>query len=242
VSWELASWLLKPFVLLVAAGFCLHPIPEEVIIVGAGVSAGAAAEEHFYSRWLMLPVVILGAVIADLLLYGLGRLFGARLLKFPLFARLAPADKREHIRENLHRYGMLIFVIGRLVPGIRTSLFLTAGLMRLSFARFCIADGVGALVGNTLFFLLGFVLGSQFQELFERIERRLSPAKPIIILVLVLGVAGYLLYQFLRRPIPTGDPEELPIIGHQVATALPHRDPTPAPAEGHAQPQASPDA
>src|SRR5262249_26383897 len=155
----------------------------------------------------------LGAVIADLLLYGLGRLFGPRLLKFPLFARLAPAEKREHIRENLHRYGMPIFVIGRLLPGLPTPLFLPPGLMRLSVTRFCIADGVGALVGNTIFFLLGFVLGSQFQELFERIEQKLSPARPIIILVIVLGVAGYLLYQFLRRPIPTGDPEELPIIG-----------------------------
>src|SRR5262249_49673767 len=118
---------------------------------------------------------------------------------------------------------------GRLVPGIRTSLFLTAGLMRLSFARFCVADGVGALIGNTLFFVLGYVLGSQFQELFERFERKLSPAKPIIILALVLGVAAYPLYQFLKPPTPTGAPEELPIIGHQVAPARPHHDEAPRP-------------
>jgi hypothetical protein len=36
--------------------------------------------------------------------------------------------------------------------------------------------------------------------------------------IIVVGVL--FLYHFLRRPVPTGDPEELPIIGHQVATHI----------------------
>ena len=48
---------------------------------------------------------------------------------------MAPPDKRQRIQENFHRYGFLIFAVGRLVPGIRTTLFLTAGTMRLSLLR-----------------------------------------------------------------------------------------------------------
>jgi membrane protein DedA with SNARE-associated domain len=127
---DLFYWLLPYFAALVTAGFCLHPIPEEIIIVGAGVAAGAKTEEGWWAaRWLMLPTCLLGALIADVLLYGLGRFFGPRVLKLPVLAQLAPPEKQEKIRDNFHHYGVWIFVVGRLVPGVRTALFITAGSM-----------------------------------------------------------------------------------------------------------------
>jgi hypothetical protein len=98
-------------------------------------------------------------------------------------------------------------------------------MMRLPMPRFLLADGIGAVFGNSLFFLLGFWLGQQFADLVEKLEKEVSVAKPVLLLLLLLAVVGYLLYQVVRRPIPTGDPEELPLIGHQVAVHLPqHAD------------------
>ena len=139
--------------------------------------------------------------------------------------RLSPPEKRQRIRENFHRYGFVIFAIGRLVPGIRTTLFLTAGTMRLSLLRFCLADGVGALVGGSLFFFLGYAaLGNQFAELIQRWEEHIKPYKTLFIVLLLVSVAGYLLYLLFRHPIPTGDPEEVPLIGHQIAVHIPDKD------------------
>jgi membrane protein DedA with SNARE-associated domain len=214
---DLIFWLLKPFGVLVAAGFGLHPIPEEVIVTYAGVDTGTETRFGDY-RWLMLPACMLGSVIADVMLYCVGRFFGARLLEHRWLARLAPPEKRERTRQNFHNYGVLILVFGRLVPGIRTTLFLTSGMMRLPLTRFLLADGLGALLGNTAFFMLGYWMGSQFAELIHNIEHKLSVGKPLILLLLALAVVGYVVYLFVRRPIPTGDPEELPLIGHQVAT------------------------
>jgi membrane protein DedA with SNARE-associated domain len=217
-----------------------NPIPEEVMVASAGVRA-AAADQYGPYRWLILPACFAGAVTADVGLYFLGRLFGARLLRHRWLAWLAPEEKRERIRENFHNYGVIIFISGRLVPGIRTTLFLTAGMMRLSVVRFLIADGIGAALGNTLFFLLGYWLGSQFVDLINGIEKQLSVAKPLILLVILLAVAGYVLYLMWRRPIPTGDPEELPLIGHQVATHLPSKcDPPQAAAADPPKPEAQP--
>ena len=206
---DLFYWLLKPFVLLVSAGFCLHPIPEEMIVVGAGVSAGTKTDGEWVAfRWLMLPVCLVGALLADVLLYGIGRFFGPRLLKLPIFAQLAPPDKQEKISQNFHRYGVWIFVVGRMVPGIRTALFVTAGTMRLPLIRFAIADGLGALFGTSLIFLLGFGLGAVAQDFIASLEAKITPYKTIIIGVLLVASAGYILYLFLRRPLlPTGDPD-----------------------------------
>jgi membrane protein DedA with SNARE-associated domain len=223
LEFDLFIWLMMPFVVLVAAGFGLHPIPEEAILTWAGVHT--AGETRFgVFRWLMLPVCILGSLLADVALYWGGRLFGSRLRRSSWLARVVPQDKREHTERNFRRYGVSILVIGRLVPGIRTTLFVTAGMMRLSMPQFLLADGIGACFGNSLFFLLGFWLGDQFAELIQSGVQQVSVARPLLLVILLLGVSCYLVYLFIRRPIPTGDPEELPLIGHQVAVHLPHQE------------------
>lgn len=213
---ELAGW----FVFLMSAGFG-NPIPEEIMIISGGIRTSQLTS-YGMARWLMFPACISGAIMADVLLYGLGFFLGGRLMGSKWMLRLAPAEKQMRIRANFHRYGVLIFVIGRLVPGIRTTLFLTAGAMRLHILRFLVADGIGALVGAGIFFFLGYGFGVQFQELIQHLEEEINPYKPILLLALFAAIAGYLGYMFWRQPIPTGDPQEVPLIGHQIAAHLPH--------------------
>jgi hypothetical protein len=62
----------------------------------------------------------------------------------------------------------------------------------------------------------------------ENAEGALMKLGPIIILVGLIALAVYLLYRFLRNPVSEGDPEEVPIIGHQVASHIPHTDKKPS--------------
>ena len=217
--YELLGW----FGFLVSAAFG-NPIPEEIMIISGGIRT-AGLGEYGHWRWLMLPACMLGALVADVLLYGIGRVFGELIKRSSWLSRLAPADKQERIRENLHRYGVIIFVIGRLVPGIRTTLFLTAGSTRLPLWKFCAADGLGALFGTSLFFFLGYGLGAQFRDLIEQLDNRITPFKTIILIILLSAAGAYVIYRFLRQPIATGDPQEVPLIGTQIANHLPASPP-----------------
>lgn len=172
--------------------------------------------------WIMLPVCIAGVVLSDIILFGLGWWSGDRLMRYRWLARVLPPERRRRTEENFHRYGVSILVFGRLVPGIRAPLFLTAGSMRLPLPRFLLADGLGAIVGNSFFFFLGFWLGDSVKTLIERAEERL---KPILIIVAVGLLVAYLLWHFLRHPVSTGDPKEVPIIGSQVASHMHCDDP-----------------
>jgi membrane protein DedA with SNARE-associated domain len=196
------------------------PIPEEVAIVGAGLwTAGHGAEYPLY-RWLMLPVCIAGVIIADMILYGIGRFAGTTLLKSRWTARFYPKAKREKTEHNFERHGVTMLIFGRLLPGIRAPLFLTAGVMRLPFVRFLLADGIGAILGNSLLFFLAFWFGDQFKELVDEAKNWVDRIKPLLILVGLSAVALYGLYHFLRTPVPTGDPEELPPLVKQVAARI----------------------
>jgi membrane protein DedA with SNARE-associated domain len=233
---DLLRSLLIFFGMFVAAGLGA-PIPEELAMVAAGLWT-ATSPEHGPARWLMLPVCLLGVLIADILLYGIGRLYGTRLLEHRWLAHLMPPEKRLRIERNFNRYGVNILLVGRLLPGIRAPLFVTAGTMRLPIPKFVLADALGAVLGNSLLFFLAFWFGDQFKELIESAERGVARFRTVLILAGLAGVAIFLLIQFLRRPVPTGDPKDLPIIGSQVAAHMPHTKddedgeapPTPRPA------------
>jgi membrane protein DedA with SNARE-associated domain len=222
-------------VALVLGGVGLPPIPEEGVVVAAGVWV-ANKEEYGPARWLILPVCIGGILCSDLLLYSIGRHFGSHLLEHRWLARFLTPEKLKRIQYNFQRYGVKILLFVRWVPGIRSPLFLTAGTMRLTVVRFVVADAIAAAVGHTLLFFLSYWFTDSFQELYRHVEGDLRRLKPLLILLPILAVGIYLLVHFLRKPVPTADPEELPLIGHQVAVKIESPEPAKEPA-----PKAVPD-
>src|SRR5437588_737672 len=111
------------------------------------------------------------------------------------------------------------------LAGIWGPMFITAGIMRLPVIRFVIADGIAAGVGHSMLFFLAYWFGDSFKQLLERAEHTVdSLLRPLLILGAISAVGGYLLYHFLRHPVSTGDPDEVPQVLNKVATLLPHKD------------------
>lgn len=210
------------FGLLLLAGIGF-PIPEEGPTIGAGIWV-AGSPELGPLRWLVLPVCFAGVILSDVMLYGIGRLWGARLLQRPWLARFLPADKRTKIENNFQRYGVKVLLSVRWVPAIRSPLFVTAGTMRVPFVQFVVADGIAAMVGHSLLFFLAYWFGDQFKELVEHAEHTVGTAlRPVLILAAIVLVTLVFVVHFLRRPVATGDPkEELPLLGSQVAAHIDH--------------------
>jgi membrane protein DedA with SNARE-associated domain len=170
--------------------------------------------------WLMLPLCILGVVLSDGLLYGIGRFSGPRLLEKPGMVRLLPPPRRRQIEDNFHKYGVFVLLFARFLPAIRSPIFIMAGIMRLPFTRFLLADGLYAIPGVSLLFFLAFWFGDQFREIIVRAEGRVEKLKPLLVLLGITAVASWLLYHFLRKPVATGNPAELPLIGDKVAAQI----------------------
>lgn len=211
----LESWgYLGVFLGIILTGVPLVPMPEELPVVLGGALAGSGA----VSWWIMLPLCILAVVLGDGLLYAIGRLWGPHLKEYGwVKRRLLPPERLERIENNFKKHGIKILLFARLTPGIRSPIFFTAGLTRMSPARFFLADAIYAIPGVTLLFFLGYWFSGSMVSL---LNNEVAQIRHIIILVVILGVAGYVLYRFLRRPVVTGDPKEIPPLAGQITQAI----------------------
>ncbi len=198
------------FLGIVLTGVPMIPMPEELPVIVGGALAGTNPEIHW---WLMLPICIIAVIIGDGMLYTLGRFWGPRLVEYAwVKKRLLPPERLERIKHNFQVHGIKILLFARLTPGIRGPVFFTAGLTRLSMARFVLADGLYAVPGVSLLFFLGYWFAGSIVDLVSNVEQ----VKNIIIIVMVVGVAGYFLYRILRKPVVTGDPQDIPPLVEQV--------------------------
>ena len=80
-----------------------------------------------------------------------------------------------------------------------------------------LADGIYAIPGVTLLFFLGYWFSGSMVSL---LQNEVAQVQHIIILIAILGVAGYFLYRFLRRPAVTGDPKDIPPLPGQIAHTM----------------------
>jgi membrane protein DedA with SNARE-associated domain len=205
------------FVVLLAAGFGV-PIPEELPVITAGVMVG---HEDTSLRWYyMLPVCIAGVVIGDCVLYLIGRKWGRKLIETGWVKRkLLPPEKREQIEKNFHDHGIKVLLGARLLPGIRSPIFLMAGVLHFPFRKFLLADAIYAVPGVNLLFWTSYMLTDQVLVLFNKINEY----KTIVFSHLLAGLVGALIAWYLvGRKVSTGEMPQVPNVIAKPAEAIGH--------------------
>jgi membrane protein DedA with SNARE-associated domain len=199
------------------------PYPELVGPVLAVATADAPALPN-RSRvfrhpvwYIMLPVVILGVILCDGILYTIGRVGGPRLLEVNWVKKwVVKPETRDKIESNFHKYGVRILLGVRLLPGVRAPVFVMAGVLRLPLTRFLFADLLYAIPGVTILFFLAYWFTHQFIEAITNFTHSIDSLRPYIIIGVIAAVGLFMLYEFWKRRRVTGDPKEVPIIGEKV--------------------------
>ena len=120
------------FGVLILCGFGL-PVPEDISLVAGGViSALGNTNEH-----IMFAVGMAGVLIGDAVVFTAGLTFGEKILQNRFVARIITPDRYDTVQRQFEKYGKWVVFMARFMPGLRTPIFLTAGVSkRVSFLRF----------------------------------------------------------------------------------------------------------
>jgi membrane protein DedA with SNARE-associated domain len=176
---------------------CGLPMPEEVAIIGGA----AAAVSGTLDPWLTLGSLLIGALLGDCVMYYIGYHFGRRLLTHNrIWKRVITPEREGKVEELLARHGVKVLLGARFMVGIRGPMYITAGILKVPFKRFVVADLFCATLVVSLFFGLTYAYGAQIMRAIHEGEGWITT---IVIAAAIVG-AGVGLWFFLRRQKKAG--------------------------------------
>lgn len=155
------------FLVLLACGFGV-PIPEDITLVSGGVISGLG---YTNVHW-MLVVSMLGVLVGDSTMYWLGRIYGEKILKFPLIRNVATPERFTQVQERFQTQGWKLLFVARFLPGLRAVVYLVSGITRkVSFTRFVLVDFCAAIISVPIWVYLGDFGAKNLDWLEEQIHK-----------------------------------------------------------------------
>ena len=172
------------------------PFPEDGILLLSGLLTAHNVIRPFPT----FLVVYLGLLTTDFLLYSVGKKYGRRLVEHKRFQKIVTHERLTKLEGKFKKWGALVVFFGRHLLGLRAQIFLVAGVMRMSWKKFLIADGTSALLTITLWGGLGYVGGNSAQAL----KKDITIIEQMVIVILGISVGSLLLLRYFKKRNTSG--------------------------------------
>lgn len=167
------------------------PIPEDVTLIAAGILAGLGN----ISLAGALLCGFVGVMIGDSILFFAGRKYGRRIFQLPLFSRLFTAERVALAERRVLRNSKFICFFARFLPGLRSAIFLTAGIMGVRPVVFFSLDGFAALISVPVWVVGGWWFANHLDEAMNFAKKM----QMSLFALIGLAILGYLAVRYWKR-------------------------------------------
>jgi len=138
----------------------LPVLPSESAVVALGVATAGQADPRIA---VLVTLAACGAFIGDNLAYVLGHRFGPAIER-RFFGGERGARRRAWAARALDRYGTRIIIVCRFIPGGRTAVILTCGMVGYRRRSFVIAAACASVIWAGYAFFVGRLGGKAFED------------------------------------------------------------------------------
>ena len=197
IAWCLEHLNYWVITLLMTIESSFIPFPIEVVVPPAAYMAATTGEQNVL---LIILCATLGACLGALINYWLALYLGRPLVYRFANSRLGHVclideQKVQRAEQYFASHGAIGTFFGRLVPSVRQLISIPAGLARMPLSRFLLYTALGAGIWNTVLAGMGWYIGRHFSGQLEEKVAEYSGELKIAMLVLGVGVVGYLIYK-----------------------------------------------
>src|SRR5437867_11714924 len=154
------------------------------------IAAAVLSHEGIVRWWLALLLCLLGVLSGDVVLYWVGRHWGEQVLNYRIVRLVLTPAREQWLKAAYRRHALKTVVTARHVMGLRAAAFLMAGIVRVPFWKFVVADAGAAVLGVSLVFGLAYFFIVQIEFIavdVHQAERWLGLAV-VLTLVAILDV------------------------------------------------------
>lgn len=175
--------------LLLLCGLGL-PVPEDISLISAGYLAHLGTVE-LHSIFVVCFVAVLGG---DSLAFTVGRQFGTKILASSFGQRYFNPKRQRRVRAYFRRYGSKVIFIARFLPGLRFSIFLSAGMLHVRPYVFIVYDSMAALLSVPFLVYSAWYFGDRIDQVIKWAKRSEYG------ILAIIGVVGiYVVIKVLRK-------------------------------------------
>jgi membrane-associated protein len=191
----LFEWLVDHTYLVVFIGTVIDatglPFPGRLLLAAAGAMAAAGRANVF----IVIALGALGAMLVDQVWYLTVTRGSNWLIDVYCRMRGRPRGCRDDAGDYFRRYGGATIVLGRFFTVVRVLVWPAAATYGVSYSRFVMLDVLGALLWASIWVLLGWFVGEQW----EAAAKGLGGWTAGIGVVIALALAVPFALRFLRR-------------------------------------------
>lgn len=180
-----------------AAVFLGFILPGETAVLVAGV----VASQGHVNVVIVAALVVAAAIAGDSVGYVVGRRYGESLMKLSVLRHRRAALDRA--LEGLRRRGPIYVFIGRFTAFLRAVMPGLAGMSRMNYRRFLLANALGGIIWGITFTLLGYFAGTAL----TRIEKY---ASWVGLCVLIAMIIFFIVFHFVKKSRETNEEVKLP--------------------------------
>jgi membrane protein DedA with SNARE-associated domain len=183
-------WVIALIVGLESMGM---PLPGETILVLAAIYA---AGDPALNIWLVVAAAGVGSIVGDNLGYCIGKRYAYALL-IRYGHHIGMSTQRIKLGQYLFReHGALVVFVGRFVALLRILAAFLAGVNRMRWRNFLVANAAGGILWAATFGFGGYFFG----KLLFQLHSAFAPVVFVLALSAFFGV-GYLIRRYERRLI-----------------------------------------
>jgi membrane protein DedA with SNARE-associated domain len=166
------------------------PIPEDISLISAGYLAHLGTV-GLHTVFLVCFAAVLGG---DTLAFTVGRKFGTKILASRFGHRYFTPRRQRRVRAYFRTYGSKVVFVARFLPGLRFSIFLSAGMLHVRPYVFIVYDALAALVSVPFLVYTAWYFGDNIDHVIKWSRR-----SEYGILILACVVAVFVAIKLYRR-------------------------------------------
>ncbi len=160
------------------------PVPGEITLVAAGIYASTNPST---SPYLIVIASILGGGLGSVVGYIIGSSGGFRLVR-KYGKRIGLNDERLKVGHYVfNKRGLVVVIAGRFVSVLRAFLGIFAGINKMNFKKFIVANFVGAVLWSLFYGIGSYKLGAT-------INKVSSVMTYILVPVAVIAIVGAIIF------------------------------------------------
>jgi len=172
------------------------PVPEDITLISAGILASPAVGS--IKLWGAMIAGFIGVMIGDAFLYNLGRIYGRKAFSLPIIRTLMTPRRIALAERKIIRNAHFICFTARFLPGLRSAVFLTSGIMGVRPLTFYTLDGAAAMISVPVWVFVGHWVGENL-DMAMKIAERIQLSFALAVLTLIAAYIGFRRWRKNRR-------------------------------------------